>query len=1277
MGKFRVRVNRKGALDLKPGQSSSSNAPVTKFRDEARSQRLANQAPLVAVDEQMEQATSEDVTDQIGLEDMNIDESSAGAKTVISRYTNCTNPTFNPINRVWNDDDVEKQQDVLNLLAFAADTIRERQGGQSDVEYYGVLLAALDDIPVEDVKKIYANSYLLHLLFPKIPKELLIKHFDRVKPILDRKLQALATDKNAYGAIKFLLSSLGSLLKAQPQAFWNVTEHKATLSDLVAFASHPHPGVRMISRRTIRALLTEEPHVTPNGVHPGAKTVAKAVKEHLDTANGNKDTITRLLCLLEGILHRMPDTTLASLLEYLLQLGSSGDTTVRCSAYQCIQRTLEKPPSVDSLPINRNAELIIALRSQQIPTDVSVFAYWLQALTEAHCCLSLKTPEKSVNLLPDTLELFGKAFQVPNADLGYAVHLSLNRLMSDCIKDNSQASQKCLDVLERSFNVQNTDVWKHIFSSMSTMIEHAGKAIDSNVFIKVLQTLAAMREKDDCICPKDIDNVIASAIKHVGMAKVMGIIELGLNPTAPELPTDFTRSWMLPLLIHNVRNENISFFTSTVIPVLVSLHERLPKLTEMNAKLYHALELQIWEILPHLLESPADFPDSFPILAPMIGSALAQRLDLRIVLLKALRCALRFAERHGYTEVVKKYAKNYLPILFNIYTVSPAETMDIVKSQSVRNYDDRAVRLSTLETVRSYIVNTPDEVRNNFTATALTKLTSDDAKMTMEKKQAITDLVIALVRGMDAEQFAEVFSVIQDWFTSGLGSFQKKAYRVLSEMYKRINEPQLRPFFEKNAPFVQDLIAKGFEGVQKPSRGPRIGVYRSILTTFKEYDELKHFVNSILEQVILSQDKSFSKTTREQAAHCFLQICDRLIDFGSDADVTPSAALEPILAAITQLYNEPVSGNEEVSLEQARSALISLNMITQKYVKFLNPTVLDKLINIICATLYDLRNPIKMLAVRCMRILCNKLQQFAMSQYKDSLLKHIFEQDFTVHSLKVRKANRLLLEVLVDRYGHELLVNATDKDDFVKQIKHIAKMKRRKERRAAGMQSEEDEGDDEIQSTFTTANTVKADTIFDILEDSDEEGDEEKIKSFDNKSTLLNEDEDEVVDLLDRDTYIQKLSAVDSRIKKKVTIEAPKKDETFRVDKQGRIMIVNIDKKRKRYNSEMFEDDEEVEAKSVEDEVAEEQKEDIHSVVASTYKPGGRGIHRQTAHSEAMSYVSNATTTNGKAKKSDHKKKEDKFEPYAYIPLRNKGRSNGLKSILKKKGNKGRKGRKS
>lgn len=57
-----------------------------------------------------------------------------------------------------------------------------------------------------------------------------------------------------------------------------------------------------------------------------------------------------------------------------------------------------------------------------------------------------------------------------------------------------------------------------------------------------------------------------------------------------------------------------------------------------------------------------------------------------------------------------------------------------------------------------------------------------------------------------------------------------------------------------------------------------------------------------------------------------------------------------------------------------------------------------------------------------------------------------------------------------------------------------------------------------------------------------------------------------------------------------------------------------------------------------------------------------------------MSVISNATVPkNGKPKKGDAKKKEDKYEPYAYIPLRSKERANGLKSIMKKTKGKGKK----
>lgn len=39
-----------------------------------------------------------------------------------------------------------------------------------------------------------------------------------------------------------------------------------------------------------------------------------------------------------------------------------------------------------------------------------------------------------------------------------------------------------------------------------------------------------------------------------------------------------------------------------------------------------------------------------------------------------------------------------------------------------------------------------------------------------------------------------------------------------------------------------------------------------------------------LEQVILSQDKSFKSRTRQKAARCFLQICSGLIGNGADEE---------------------------------------------------------------------------------------------------------------------------------------------------------------------------------------------------------------------------------------------------------------------------------------------------------------------------------------------------------------------------------------------------------
>lgn len=88
---------------------------------------------------------------------------------------------------------------------------------------------------------------------------------------------------------------------------------------------------------------------------------------------------------------------------------------------------------------------------------------------------------------------------------------------------------------------------------------------------------------------------------------------------------------------------------------------------------------------------------------------------------------------------------------------------------------------------------------------------------------------------------------------------------------------------------------------------------------------------------------------------------------------------------VIKLYSTPQEGETEIPLEQARASLISINMITQKYIKLLNPSVLSKLIHFACETLKDTRGAVKLLAVRCVRIMCNKLEEFVMTQFKVSV----------------------------------------------------------------------------------------------------------------------------------------------------------------------------------------------------------------------------------------------------------------------------------------------------
>ncbi|KHJ75721.1 hypothetical protein OESDEN_24663 [Oesophagostomum dentatum] len=249
-------------------------------------------------------------------------------------------------------------------------------------------------------------------------------------------------------------------------------------------------------------------------------------------------------------------------------------------------------------------------------------------------------------------------------------------------------------------------------------------------------------------------------------------------------------------------------------------------------------------------------------------------------------------------------------------------------------------------------------------------------------------------------------------------------------------------------------------------------------------------------------------------------------------------------------------------MDIARSTLVALNIVAQKQLKVLNGGHISRLVAHGCAWIGDGRAPVRILVIRLLRVLVQKLPEFALQQYRDLLLNSIFEGQLTCDiTSKVRKANRLLLEVLVAKFGVDVLLKYTNKPDWVKQMKNIEKINRRKERQmsseAAGKDSDDEEGTSEAGSRLTSR-TAGADTILKLLEDSDtsESDGEGEIAEMRSRtgSVWLKEDSDmgDATDLLDRKSMLLKVTTTDPSqlAKRKAKLMEKKKKRTLDLKSQ-------------------------------------------------------------------------------------------------------------------------------
>ena len=87
------------------------------------------------------------------------------------------------------------------------------------------------------------------------------------------------------------------------------------------------------------------------------------------------------------------------------------------------------------------------------------------------------------------------------------------------------------------------------------------------------------------------------------------------------------------------------------------------------SKTFEVLSYQMWSLLPGFCTYPTDLGESFKNLARILGTQLTTRKEIRLYILTGLRHLIMSS-----LEVVEdkaemtRFSKNFLPILFNLYT---------------------------------------------------------------------------------------------------------------------------------------------------------------------------------------------------------------------------------------------------------------------------------------------------------------------------------------------------------------------------------------------------------------------------------------------------------------------------------------------------------------------------------------------------------------------------------------------------------------------------------
>ncbi|XP_020293878.1 RRP12-like protein [Pseudomyrmex gracilis] len=1283
MGKLGPRLgSRRKAKRWAKGQSSSSNPSVTKHREQSANlffQNFRSSSGITREDVQKHDAL-QGIEHQLAKFD--IDEDRSTEKTAITSdtfatsYSKCSNVSFTKFLEHFQSSSLVHKK-VLVVLATVTEIIKERGGTESSTEYFAALMTTLDT--VKDDVHVVATLSLLGMCMKTVPKNVLNLKFGTTSQTLVNILTKYVVTEH-FLILRHCIGCLSVLLRVQEAATWANASTAQVVDAILSFTTHAKPKVRKSAQHAICAILRAS-DVTksenPPTYHPAAGQVATYCIAQLDAACGPGSsqgvaTILHTLTLLRDTLHLLQKSHVKTICERLLSIMTLKNVLITSCCLQTLHGLFASRPSEATLPTQRNADIIRALYDYQpSATDTQPTLAWLTVMREAHCNLihvssSQLCSDPGVGLTLDSLlpRIISKCIELWMSDktevIASASH-TIKIILQECvaplceteeeIKRYNGTLKQIVSIMHKALSYQYLEAWRHILHLTALLFDVTGK-LKLAELVDVVKSLGELRDSKMFGRDGEVEYAIGAAIRTMGPQLVLNALPLGNDNDE----INWSRGWIIPLLKDCITGGTIAFFRDVLLPIALTCEKKAKE--PIVGKTYEFLVPQIWSVLPSLCNDASDVRTNFTSdFAVLLGMIVRDKKDLRLFGMAALRKLISRATQNGNADDIAqlaRFAKNYLPILFTVYTTKPCGT------------DEEGQRLAALDTIKIYMTIANTDLANELFDQALGKLNEDGTDEFF--KQSVHDLLRTLIGYTDVARLNKYYSMCEPvLMDDSKKKAQKKAYRFLMELCDS-DKQVCEQFVKERRRDIQKLLMVSGSKVCPTSRKARLACLTHLVKIHPQLENTK-FLEAIVPETVLCV-KDINTGCRKAAYKLLNMIAEKFLNN------------REYLKTYVDMMIVGLGGDQET----ITNSLLCLTSITHRYNAFLDAEIIEEILEEACTLLTNDTREIVDCALSYVKIYVGAKSSFvvvpklpriinALSQMNEDCKRHF--------RYKVRD----VLTKLIRKYGIKMIFDMIPTTDVImhKRLKNINKLEdaKRKKREAERAIKQENDTDEE----FSVKREPKS--IEEILADSDEEFEatenEEKPKKTKKSATKtdawIRDNEEDIVDLIDP-TAVRNITTTQPTVTSNSKIpnskKAPQKDKDygFKIAPDGRFIITDDKekddsdaeegnkKKRKKLASFLHSDSEDDYKDNDDISVAtskvdgrkrkySENMSDIMSSKSlqstSRYQAGGSGIHRPL---KARKVEREPGSEYRSTKARGDIKKKGKPDPYAYIQLK-------------------------